>query len=100
MQPHFRGDEPRAMSRVAQPSIEWSQLSKGGPNGIFVVLIAMGWWFLAVQVANSDFDDFHHALADVQWALEQTKSFNNSAKRAREADDESAAPTTSKSNKR
>lgn len=100
LQPSFRGEDPRAMSRVApvDVDVDWSQLLKGGPNGIFIVLITLGWWSLGVRSANGDINDCFRALADVQWVLEQLQaSFNSAAKRPREMN--SAGRSTSK-NKR
>lgn len=92
LQPPFRGKDPMAMSRVTDSTAEWSQLLKGGPNGFFVILLALGWWYIGVKSAGGDCSDCNHAFADVQWVLEQMKlSFANPAKRARETDGEDAS---------
>lgn len=65
LQPPFRGKDPRTMSRVQNADAEWSQLLKGGPNGFFIILLAVGWWSLALNITGASSHDCHHALSDI-----------------------------------
>lgn len=67
---------------------------KGGPNGLFVVLLALGWWCHAVIIHEQSLDGCERALSDVQWTLNQMKgSLSDSRKREREGQ---IAPKSSK----
>jgi hypothetical protein len=49
---------------------EWSDVSRRGPNGIYLVLLAMAWWGLSLQ--NTDvLTVWLDAIGDLRWALQQ-----------------------------
>lgn len=44
----------------------WYELYRGAVNGIYGVLVCLGWWMEAGLIQGSDFDDL---IADVEWVL-------------------------------
>jgi hypothetical protein len=43
---------------------EWSQISIGGANGFFIVILTLAWWIAALE---GDWKD-----ADLCWAVDET----------------------------
>lgn len=87
LQPDFRGKDLKTMSRVVNAPVDWTELLKGGPNGLFVILLTLGWWYIGVEFAGGDLKDFNHAVSDVLWVLDQIKSSDSlKRKRADKAD--------------
>ena len=49
LQPSFRGRNPQSLSCEVMEDCNWDSLMKGGQNGFFVILLALYWWYLAVD---------------------------------------------------
>lgn len=79
LQPSWRGTDHTVLLRKApKGEIDWSATRKGGQNGFFIILLALGWWFLGVKHNDSrGVDDCVHALDDVTWVLQQMTSVSD-----------------------
>jgi hypothetical protein len=73
LQPSWRGNESNSLSRtVPAGAVDWSRTRKGGLNGFFIIILALGWWFLGAKNNDSrNISNCGHALDDVIWVLEQ-----------------------------
>ncbi|TFK80100.1 hypothetical protein K466DRAFT_504480, partial [Polyporus arcularius HHB13444] len=59
------------MPRVAPPSLDaWSDVRRGGSNGLFMVVMCLAWWTTALG-GDADTADIKEAVGDVVWACEQ-----------------------------
>ena len=47
--------------------------NRGGPNGVFLVILCLGWWANALDV-DKNVTDYTIVLNDVRWVLEQIAS--------------------------
>jgi hypothetical protein len=57
---------------VPAGAVDWSRTRKGGLNRFFVIILALGWWFLGAKNNNGhNISNCGHALDDVIWVLEQ-----------------------------
>ena len=55
---------------------DWSVLSGGGKNGLFLVVVSLGWWIHKRDPSkDSKVDD---AIADVAWVIDNLVSFLSS----------------------
>ena len=56
---------------------DWSELQKGGQNGVFLLLLSFVWWGQAVESAeeNSDWLEFY---VDLDWVLGQLADSDDS----------------------
>lgn len=52
---------------------DWSSLAKGGPNGLYVVVLSIGWWLFALRNTGPSADCLK-AIEEVQRSLEQVRS--------------------------
>ena len=52
---------------------DWSSLAKGGPNGLYVVILSLGWWLFALHSTGPS-ADYLKAIEEVQWSLEQVRN--------------------------
>lgn len=52
--------------RPSLPTAGWSELFRGLVNGIYGVLVCLGWWLEAMPEPGTDFDTL---IADVKWVL-------------------------------
>jgi hypothetical protein len=73
IQPGLRGTEPRSMSRKIEGDVGWGNVMKGGPNGIFVIMLALHWWRLGLDFDGHDTSDWTRAIEDVLWVFERLK---------------------------
>ncbi|KIM73704.1 hypothetical protein PILCRDRAFT_15000 [Piloderma croceum F 1598] len=73
LQPSWRGNEPTSiLCTVPTGAVDWSGTRKGSSNGFFVIILALGWWFLGAKNNNGrNISNCGHALDDVIWVLEQ-----------------------------
>lgn len=70
MQPLWRHiDEGSPLSRDAPVTEDWDSLSRGGSTGLFLVVMALSWWFLGYTSAEPT-NEFWSAVGDVTWVLE------------------------------
>ncbi|KAI0757900.1 hypothetical protein BC629DRAFT_1263906, partial [Irpex lacteus] len=45
LQPEWRGTTwPPSQVLAAEPSSDWATLNRGGCNGVFMVVLSLGWW--------------------------------------------------------
>jgi hypothetical protein len=93
----WRGSDWTSLAReLPDGEIDWSATRKGGSNGFYVVLLALGWWFIGAKHSDGrGISDCEHALDDVAWVLEQMCHSFGSAKRS-----QGAGTTPQGSNKR
>jgi hypothetical protein len=74
MQPSWRDPEsPFDMPSEASAG-SWSHLICGGPNGLFLVILALAWWMKYSTGTNLSPSPIEEAAADVTWVLAQLKS--------------------------
>jgi len=69
LQPEWRG-ETFPLSTEAPEVSDWSELRKGGPNGIFVVLLSLGWWGMAME-SDEELTSWGDVFMGFRWVLEQ-----------------------------
>ena len=71
MQPEWRSpDVGWPLSRVIpEGDHSWSVLEHAGPNGFFLILMALSWWVQAVECKIDLDEDLLGALDDVLWVL-------------------------------
>ena len=66
LQPDWRDISSWPLSRALDVSEDWAVLSVGGPNGIFLPLMALSWWLGATDGKEEDslcaVDDMAHVL--------------------------------------
>jgi hypothetical protein len=83
LQPSWRGTNPSALTRkVPRGYNDWSAIRKGGQNGIFVVILTLGWWLVGAR--NNDgrgIAKCEEALDDLVWVLDNINSHADSLKR-------------------
>ena len=48
LQPEWCGNGPDFALSPPEDFSEWTELEKGGPNGIFVLVLTLAWWAVAV----------------------------------------------------
>lgn len=72
MQPAWRrGTEGSPLSRDIPSIEEWDIIARGGSNGLFLVVMALSWWFQGfVSTSTEPTDDFWAAVSDVAWVLD------------------------------
>lgn len=88
LQPDCRGRGPDSLNCVC-PDLPggWSTIRRGGSNGFFVPLLALGWWFLGVKHNNGrGIDACLRALDDVVWVLENIAHIKDPVKRPHDGD--------------
>lgn len=50
---------------------DWGNLPNGGKDGLFLIVVSLGWWILLDPPENSIIDD---AIADVAWVIDNLVS--------------------------
>lgn len=97
LQPDWRGQDSSALlwDAPASGEIDWSATRKGGSNGLFVVLISLGQWFLgAKHNGGCGIEECERALDDVIWVLEEmVRSYSGSLKCVHDDSIETESPT-------
>lgn len=70
LQPEMRLDEAGELQRpeALAEGDSWSVLRRGGPNGFFLVLLALSWW-LASADEGQDMAEVWEMVEDVCWVL-------------------------------
>lgn len=56
------------MSRNVPEDETWSSVAKGGPNGIYIVLIGLAWWY-ARSDTPQDQKELASVVEDVLWTM-------------------------------
>lgn len=64
-----RGTLP--LPRDVPKDATWKSLRKGGPNGIFILILSLYWWFCAVKHDEEARKVYLTAVEDVEWVLGQ-----------------------------
>ena len=74
LQPASRATKD-AVQMLRQPPNdgEWHEALKGTNNGLYVVLVALGWWVLGARLDDRNMEAWNHAASDVIWAIGQMK---------------------------
>ena len=67
MQDLERGDK-WPLERDREKTYDWSELTKGGCNGFFILLLTLIWWQKAI-CTPTEHKEFDAALDEVDWAL-------------------------------
>ncbi|KAI9064963.1 hypothetical protein FKP32DRAFT_1568831, partial [Trametes sanguinea] len=73
LQPQARGVTSDGHHKRPAPPLpveEWEGLRKGGPNGLFLVLLALGWWITAARGQRVEYDGAFKVVEDFIWVLE------------------------------
>ena len=68
---------------------DWSCIAKGGQNGIFVVVLSVGWWLVGIRDAGAvEFTEFSLAFNEVMWVLGHVRNSlrGTNLKRVRDED--------------
>ncbi|KAH8100446.1 hypothetical protein DFH11DRAFT_1505761 [Phellopilus nigrolimitatus] len=68
---------------------DWTILKKGGPNGIFIVLLTLAFWADGLQT-SAEIDIYESAMADVTWVLKTMLDLLGGGKRKMAGDGDSA----------
>jgi hypothetical protein len=71
MQPTWRDPESPSNLPSEVPAGSWSNMLCGGPNGLLLVVIALGWWMKHRTEADSSL--IKEAALDVTWVLGQLR---------------------------
>jgi hypothetical protein len=86
-----------AAKRPLQEGESWHRTCIAGPNGIFMVVLTLGWWLLKLD-GNAEDKDLMGALEDVEWVIsamtvvsvaQKSTGSSSSRKRSTAPDDES-----------
>lgn len=57
---------------------DWSQTRKGSQNGLFTVILTLGWWLLGIKNGSgSGMEGCMAAVNDVAWVLDQMIAAEN-----------------------
>jgi hypothetical protein len=68
LQPEWRLlEDGTFLQEVPDTGEEWETLRRGGPNGFFVIVLALGWWAAAMDW--KDDIGLLNALDDVTWVV-------------------------------
>ena len=51
-------------------NFSFDYFNRGGPNGVFLMVLCLGWWANALT-ADMDLSDYALVVNDVCWVLEQ-----------------------------
>lgn len=77
LQPEWRiQKEGDSIQLVGEPpedydSSDWADIKKGGPNGIFSLILSLGWWGSgASDQSAAQIQDWNTAFNDLAWVLE------------------------------
>ncbi len=61
------------LTRVAPADkTEWETLWRGGPCGLFLVVMGLAWWLYAASESDDSLEDVYNAIDDVHWAIAAT----------------------------
>ena len=69
MQPSWRDPESPFDMPSETSAVSWSNLLCGGPNGLLLVILALGWWMKSCYETNPS--PIEEAAVDVTWVLAQ-----------------------------
>ena len=64
-----RGDS-WPLAKDKDVAYDWSELTKGGRNGFFLLLLALSWWYKLLRTDNEK-ASFKEAVVDTTWVLDQ-----------------------------
>lgn len=70
LQPAWRESETWPPVREVPADENWASLRRGGPNGIFHILVTLSWWS-GKCLTTHDRDAYVSAQEDVKWVFEQ-----------------------------
>jgi hypothetical protein len=71
LQPEWRGETyPLEVKPPVDSESDWSQLRKGGPNGIFILLLSFLWWGQTVK-SPEDNRTWLEFYVDLDWVMGQ-----------------------------
>ena len=72
-QPQWRETQTWPFERVNAAGLDWGQLLNGGKDGLFLVVVSLGWWVHAHD--PSEDSELSEAIADVTWVLKSLVSY-------------------------
>ena len=72
-QPRWRETESWPFEQVDATGRDWGKLPDGGKDGLFLVVVSLGWWIHALDPSEESVLD--NAIADVTWVLENLIRF-------------------------
>lgn len=67
---HAEGDWP--LHRQAPLDEDWDLVARGGPNGLMMVMMAIGWWFGRLDDKKA-VAELGSVVEDITWALRKIK---------------------------
>lgn len=76
LQPKWRiesAKESWPLGRVAPASENWDGVVRGGANGLMVFIVALAWWFRALEDETSA-RELASMIEDVRWVLDKINS--------------------------
>ena len=59
------------LPRFIRSEAKWDGLRRGGPNGVFILILTLYWWSLAVEGEDDMTVIYERAVDDVNWVLDQ-----------------------------
>jgi hypothetical protein len=71
MQPAWRGG--KSLGTAIPTDADWKSVLRGGPNGLFMVILALSWWVCAMKPDQQDLELFK-SINDVEWVLSELVS--------------------------
>lgn len=72
IQPTTRKEWPPTYKQLPG-DYSFKYFERGGPNGVFLVILCLSWWANAL-IPGADHTDFGLIVHDVHWTLEQIAS--------------------------
>lgn len=76
LQPTWRNMDEWPPTRTSDTAEnDWSVLSQGGCNGLYLVVVSLGWWLVAAAKAGNEasavYQEVTNAVMDVEWVFDQ-----------------------------
>lgn len=71
LQPIWRSTEQWPFDHTVPAGSSWDVLLQGGPNGVYSVIVSLGWWVSAVSGQTKQQDEAFDVAKDVRWVFEQ-----------------------------
>lgn len=69
IQPTTRKQWPPTYDPLPE-DFSFDYINRGGPNGVFLIILCLGWWANALTM-DAGINDYTLVVNDVSWALEQ-----------------------------
>ena len=105
LQPHWRSVDVWPFSRdVSDSTADWACLLQGGSNGLYLVVVSLGWWVVAaskvIEEKPTEWTQTSEAMVDVDWVLGQLLAQADRSSRTQKRASSAAPPLSSPGSKR